>query len=112
MTQDDIDLLIRAAKKSHIRFDEDRVTPHPVSGTFFGLWLTYDREPTEYDDRYWNPLSKRHQAFALMVQHGLKVGPPKYKGFGASAGNHTVFRDGLSAELLTCRAIVTAVGNA
>lgn len=111
MDEKDIALLIRAAKKSGVRFDEERITPHPVSGVFFGLWIMYDREPNEFDDRYWNPLAKRHQAFSLMVQHGLRVEPPRRKGEGATAGNRTVFDDDLTPEQRTCRAIVMAVGG-
>lgn len=56
-TIEDIELLEHAARASGIRYDATRSTPHPVSGAFFGLWLTYDREPSEYDRRQWNPLT-------------------------------------------------------
>lgn len=90
----DLELLERAAKVAGIKYDPEASKPHPKSGAWFGLWLTFDREPTEYDRRRWNPLKDDGDALRLAVKLGLRVDTPKYAGFGSSAGNQTVFRDG------------------
>lgn len=93
-------LLEAAAKAAGIRFDAEESKPHPKSGAFWGLWLVYDREPTEYDRRYWNPLTNSGQALELAAQLRLKVIPGKHKGDGCTVESQrlgiagcTAFRD-------------------
>ena len=67
------ELLEAAAKAAGIKYDPDASKPHPKSGAFWGLWLTFDREPHEYDRRYWNPLTDDGDALRLAVKLGLDL---------------------------------------
>lgn len=69
----DRELLELAAKAAGIKYDPEASKPHPVSGVWFGLWLTYDREPTEYDRRRWNPLEDDGDALRLAVKLRLHI---------------------------------------
>ena len=82
MTDEDKTLLELAAKAAGIKYDPEASKPNPVSGAWFGLWLTYDREPTEYDRRRWNPLTDDGDALRLMVQLGFGI----YRGHDAIRG--------------------------
>ena len=73
MTDEDKTLLELAAKAAGIKYDPEASKPNPVSGAWFGLWLTYDREPTEYDRRRWNPLCDDGDALRLAVKLHLSV---------------------------------------
>jgi hypothetical protein len=70
MRESDRELLKLAAKAAGVRYDINRVTPNPISGAFFGLWLLFDHEPGESTRRYWNPLTEDGDAFRLMVAIG------------------------------------------
>lgn len=70
---DDKEMIELAAKAAGIKYDEIRSKPHPKSGCFWGLWLTYDREPSEYDRRYWTPLTDDGDAFRLAVALQLDI---------------------------------------
>lgn len=69
----DRELLELAAKAAGIKYDQEASKPNPVSGAWFGLWLTYDREPTEYDRRRWNPLCDDGDALRLAVKLRLDI---------------------------------------
>ena len=64
----DRELLEAAAKAAGIRYKAEASKPHPTSGVFWGLWLTFDRPPSEYDRRYWNPLTDDGDALRLAVK--------------------------------------------
>jgi hypothetical protein len=74
---DDRTLLEMAAKAAEIEYDADRSKPHPVSGAWWGLWLVYHREPTDFDRRYWNPLKDDGDALRLAVK--LKIDVKHYE---------------------------------
>lgn len=69
----DIALLELAAKAAGVKYDQDKVTPHPTSGAWWGLWLTRDTEPNEFTRYHWNPLTDDRDAFRLAVALGLKI---------------------------------------
>ena len=70
---DDRTLLELAAKAAGIEYDADRSKPHPVSNAWWGLWLVYHREPTDFDRRYWNPLKDDGDALRLAVAIKAKI---------------------------------------
>lgn len=74
-TEFDRELLALAAKAAGIKYDKQASDPHPKSGAFWGLWLQYDCEPSEYARRYWNPLKDDGDALRLAVQLNLAVTP-------------------------------------
>ena len=76
MTDEDKNLLELAAKAAGIKYDPEASKPNPVSGAWFGLWLSYDREPTEYDRRRWNPLCDDGDALRLAVKLQLGINIP------------------------------------
>ena len=78
-------LLEAAAKAAGIEYDPARSEPHPVSGAWWGLWLVYHREPTDFDRRYWNPLTDDGDCFRLAMK--LRIWPD-YRGCGESTGSH------------------------
>lgn len=78
ITTEDLALLERAANVAGIRYDATASAPHPVSGAFFGLWLTFDGEPPEGARRYWNPLQDDGDAFRLAVLRGIWVHPDRH----------------------------------
>lgn len=53
----DKELLELAAKAAGVEFVPKNSIPHPVHGTFWGLWLKIKSEPYEGQRRYWNPLT-------------------------------------------------------
>lgn len=57
----------------------------------------------------WDPLIWDGDAFGLLVSSGLRFEPPKYKGFGATCGSVTTFRDGLDGHALCRLAIMLGV---
>jgi hypothetical protein len=69
----DRELLEAAAKAAGINYDPEASKPHPKSGAFFGLWLIFDREPSEYDRRRWNPLTDDGDALRLAVRLRMDV---------------------------------------
>ena len=70
-TETDRELLELAAKAAGIEYDAEKSKPHPISGAWWGLWLVYHREPTEYDRRYWNPHIDDGDALRLAVRSGI-----------------------------------------
>jgi hypothetical protein len=69
----DRELLEKAAKAAGIRYDAEQSVPHPKSGCFWGLWLTFDGEPPENARRYFNPLTDDGDALRLAVKLQLIV---------------------------------------
>jgi hypothetical protein len=69
---EDIELLKRAAAIAGVEYDKTKVAPHPKSGAFWGLWLVIKDEPSEYDRRYWNPLTDDGDALRLASK--LRIG--------------------------------------
>lgn len=72
-TETDRELLELAARAAGIEYDPEKSKPHPVSGAWHGLWLVYRREPSEYDRRYWHPLTDDGDALRLMTKLNLHV---------------------------------------
>ena len=71
---EDHKLIERAAAAAGIKYDA--YASKPKEGRqWWGLWKTFDREPSEYDKRYWNPLRDDGDAFRLAVQLGIAVTP-------------------------------------
>lgn len=69
----DRELLEAAAKAAGIEYDPKHSKPHPISGAFWGLWLVYHDEPTQYARRYFNPLTDDGDALRLAVKLRLTV---------------------------------------
>ena len=68
----DRELLELAAKAAGIEYTiED--SDYYISHKFFGLWLVKHHEPSEYEKRYWNPLTDDGEALRLAVKLGLVV---------------------------------------
>lgn len=67
------ELLEMAAWAAGVRYDPELSKPHPTSGAFWGLWLLYDREPTEHDRRHWNPLTDDGDCARLEAALGIDV---------------------------------------
>ena len=73
---DDRTILELAAKAAGIEYtieDDD----YYVSHKFFGLWLVKHHEPSEYEKRYWNPLTDDGDALRLAIdlQLGISIPP-------------------------------------
>lgn len=109
----DRELLELAAKAAGIRYtinDEEYYKTH----AFFGLWLVYDGEPSEYARQYWNPLTDDGDALRLAVKLG--IGTQSYAALGYShAGSESVSQSAVMKEqhngdpfAATRRAIVRA----
>ena len=69
-------MLELAAKAAGIEYtieDDD----YYVSHKFFGLWLVKHHEPSEYEKRYWNPLTDDGDALRLAIdlQLGISIPP-------------------------------------
>jgi hypothetical protein len=69
----DRELLEAAAKAAGIEYDPKHSKPHPISGAFWGLWLVYHDEPTQYARRYFNPLTDDGDALRLAVKLRLDI---------------------------------------
>lgn len=69
----DRELLEAAAKAAGIEYDPKHSKPHPISGAFWGLWLVYHDEPTQYARRYFNPLTDDGDAQRLGVKLQINV---------------------------------------
>ena len=68
----DKELLELAAKAADIEYtvqDDGYYKTH----SFFGLWLVFHDEPSEYARRYWNPLTDDGDALRLAVKLGLVI---------------------------------------
>ena len=77
----DRELLELAAKAAGVKYsvrDDEYYKTHK----FFGLWIVYDYEPSEYTRRYWNPLTDGGDALRLAVKLRMEVDA---WGAGASA---------------------------
>lgn len=63
----DRELLDLAAKAASVKYtvEDDE---YYKTRKFFGLWLVYDDEPSEYARRYWNPLTDDGDALRLAVK--------------------------------------------
>lgn len=68
----DRELLELAAQAAGIEFDPEKSTPHPVSGSFWGLWLRIKGEPHEGQRRYWSPLADDGDALRLAVKLNIE----------------------------------------
>ena len=65
--ENDRELLELAAKAAGVKYsvrDDEYYKTHK----FFGLWIVYDYEPSEYTRRYWNPLTDDGDALRLAVK--------------------------------------------
>jgi hypothetical protein len=69
----DRELLELAAKAADVKYDAEASKPHPKRGVFWGLWLVIDGEPSEYQRRYWNPLTDDGDALRLAVRLKIDV---------------------------------------
>ena len=72
------ELLELAAKAAGIEYtvnDDEYYKTH----SFFGLWLTFHDEPSEYARRYWNPLTDDGDALRLAVN--LMIAPTRYQSY-------------------------------
>lgn len=78
----DRELLEAAAKAAGVSYDSDASKPHPKSGAFWGLWLTFDHVPSEYDRRYWNPLTDNGDALRLAIRLDLLSKPEMWHYLG------------------------------
>ena len=91
---EDRELLELAALAAGVKYDDEKSKPKD-GHAWWGLWLKFDREPSEYDRRYWNPLADDGDALRLAVIVGSKM----FKGNGVAllfADNEdkaVVFRD-------------------
>lgn len=72
-----------------------------------GLTLQYNYLGGRDANQPWDPLTDDGDALRLAVKLGQRIETPKYKGFGSSCGNQTVFQDGCPYAQ-TRRAIVRA----
>lgn len=63
----DHELIELAATAAGIKYDADASKPKE-GRKWWGLWKTFDREPSEYDKRYWNPLCDDGDALRLAVK--------------------------------------------
>ena len=86
----DLELLEAAAKVACVRYDPAASKPHPTSGPFWGLWLVFDDEPSEYAPRYWQPLTDDGDALRLSVKLGLDVSHNSF--WNVIADHHTLPR--------------------
>lgn len=78
--EQDYELLKLAALAGGISYDDAASRPSiPPRKCWFGLWLRYDREPTELDRRYWNPLTDDGQALRLAGDLRLTVSMPDHE---------------------------------
>lgn len=106
----DRELLELAAKAAGVEYNAEESKPHPKSGAFWGLWLVFHDEPSEYDRRYWNPLTDDGDALRLAVKMGLDLmlyGDTKSAHPG-SRGPMAGERSGSDPLAATRRAIVRA----
>ena len=69
----DRELLEQAAKAAGIAYEPALSTPHPISGAWWGLWLAYDREPNEFDRRYWNALTDDGDRYRLAQKLRINI---------------------------------------
>lgn len=61
---EDRELLELAAFAAGVKYDDEKSKPKD-GHAWWGLWLKFDREPSEYDRRYWNPLADDGDALRL-----------------------------------------------
>lgn len=102
----DLELVKLAAKAENIAYIGEMSEPHPVSGAWWGLWIKYDREPHEFDRRYWNPLADDGDALRLAVGLGLLDGGSDYLTFRTQE-----IQNGHDPFAATRRAIVRAAAE-
>jgi hypothetical protein len=69
----DKELLELAAKAAGIKYDVEKSVRKETAKVWWGLWLSYDREPHEFDRRYWNPLTDDGDAFRLQVKLHMDI---------------------------------------
>lgn len=68
----DRELLELAAKAACVAYDREASKPKE-GHAWWGLWLSYDREPSEHDRRYWNPLRDDGDALRLANRLFLSI---------------------------------------
>ena len=76
---DDKTLLELAANAAGIEYDAEASKPHPKNNVWFGLWLVIHSEPSEYQRRYWNPLTDDGDALRLAVKLQIDLDFYRYK---------------------------------
>ena len=69
----DKELLEAAARAAGIDYDTEASKQKDGIKVWWGLWLQYDREPNEFDRRYWNPLTDDGDALRLAVKLGIDI---------------------------------------
>ncbi len=69
---EDHELIELAAAAAGIKYDADASKPKE-GRQWWGLWKTFDREPSEYEKRYWNPLRDDGDALRLAVTCGIDI---------------------------------------
>ena len=114
----DRELLELAAKAAGIDYDPEKSMPHPKSGAFWGLWLLFDGEPSQYARRYFNPLADDGDALRLAVKlridldlwlRSITVVAIVYRAHGGTQFFHEPRRDDPAAAIR--RAIVRAAAQ-
>jgi hypothetical protein len=85
----DRELLELAAKAAGIKYDPKLSEPHE-NGTWWGLWLKYDREPHEFDRRNWNPLTDDGDAFRMMTDLRMAVQVRREFTIASARGPHGI----------------------
>jgi len=99
LSKQDLELITLAAKAQGILFNG-----------YDSFYEDYSAFDVELDVDYrWNPLDSDGDALRLAVTLGMCIETPKYKGFGTTVGNQTVFRDDPFEQ--TRRAIVKYAGT-
>ena len=87
----DHELLEAAAKAIGVKIDKSATNGGGQGNTGFDLMGNAMLD--WHNNVKWNPLKDDGDALRLAVKLGLSIGTPRYKGFGSTCGNHTVFRD-------------------
>lgn len=82
----DRELLELAAKAAGILYDAEKST-HVEGRKWWGLWLSFFDEPSEFARRHWNPLTDDGDALRLAVELRLLVNVTEFFSH-ATNGSH------------------------
>lgn len=107
----DREMLESAARAAGISYDKEIAEreDQKKSAMQFGLWLKFDREPSEYDRRRWNPLTDDGDALRLAVKLNIPVFP--YEDETSTGTSGVVAKNWGGKEANTRRAIVRAAAE-